>query len=198
MVGHTGSTTDGESSLITRRRALASLAAAGVGGVAVVAGGSDTARADVTVGDFSASGTEAELSRAPAAVTLSAAGEWRVDAAPDTIEQVRITLQAIVGADELAADVAMNSVFDATEGDYSLEGDLIADHPDVSGEMFVPDAAGETKTTPVRVAVIVSAVRDGSITAEARAEDTADVVVTEDSVEVVVGGSADVTIEAAE
>jgi hypothetical protein len=34
--------------------------------------------------------------------------------------------------------------------------------------------------------------------AEARAEDTADVVVTDNGIEVVVGGSADVTVDAAE
>ena len=197
MVGHTGSSTDGEQSVITRRRALASVAAAGVGSVALVARGSDTASADVTMGEFTATGDKAELSRAPAAVTVSTSGEWRVDAAPDTIEQVRITLQATVGSEELSADVAMNSVFDATSGDFALEADLIDDHPDVSGDLFVPDDTGATKTTPVRVAVIVSAVRDGEITAEARAEDTAEVIVTEDGVEVAVGGSADVSIEPA-
>lgn len=197
MVGHTGSSTDGESLSITRRRALASVAAAGVGSVGLLARGSDTASADVTMGEFTATGDEADLSRAPAAVTVSTSGEWRVDAAADTIEQVQITLQAIVGSEELAADLTMNSVFDATSGDYTLEADLIDDHPDVSGDLFVPDDTGATKTTPVRVAVIVSAVRDGSITAEARAEDTAEVVVTEDGVEVTVGGSADVSIEAA-
>jgi len=91
----------------------------------------------------------------------------------------------------------MNSVFDATSGDFALEADLIDDHPGVSGDLFVPEETGATKTTPVRVAVIVSAVRDGEITAEARAEDTAEVIVTEDGVKVAVGGSADITVEVA-
>jgi hypothetical protein len=186
--------TDDESSLITRRRAVASAAVAGVGGIGLLVGGSDTARAQVTMGEFSATGDEATLSRAPAAIALSAQGEWAVDVSGG-IEQVQITLQAIVGDDELAADVAMNSVFDATEGAFDLTADLLDDHPDVSGAMFVPDETGATKTTAVRVAVIVSAVRDGEIAAEARAEDTADVVVTDDGVEVVVGGSAAVTVE---
>lgn len=197
MVGHTGDMTDDEQSLITRRRAVASLAAVGVGGGSLLTAASRDASAQVTMGELSASGDEATLSRAPAAVTLAAQGEWSVDAAPDTIEQVRITLQAIVGSEELSADVAMNSVFDATSGDFALEADLIDDHPGVSGDLFVPDDTGATKTTPVRVAVIVSAVRDGEITAEARAEDTAEVIVTEDGVEVAVGGSADITVESA-
>jgi len=189
--------TDEEPSTITRRRAVASAAVAGVGGIGLLAGGSNDARAQVTMGEFSATGDDATLSRAPAAVTLSAQGEWAVTA-NGGIQQVRITLQAIVGDDELAADVAMNTVFDATEGSFDLTADLIADHPDVSGDLFVPSETGATKTTPVRVAVIVSAVRDGEITAEARAEDSADVVVTDSGVEVVVGGSAEVTVDAAE
>ena len=189
--------TDDEQSTITRRRAVASVAAVGLGGGGLLTAATRDARAQVTMGEFSATGDEATLSRAPAAVNCSAQGEWSVTASGG-VEQVRITLQAIVGDDELAADVAMNTVFDATEGSFDLTADLIADHPDVSGDLFVPSETGATKTTPVRVAVIVSAVRDGSITAEARAEDTADVVVTDSGVEVVVGGSADVTVDAAE
>jgi hypothetical protein len=196
MVGHTRSTTDDESTLMTRRRAVASVAAAGVGGIGLLTRGTDSASAQVTMGELTASGDEADLSRAPEAVTVSAQGEWRV-AANGGIEQVQLTLQAIVGDEERAADVAMNSVFDATEGDFALDADLIADHPDVSGDLFVPDETGATKTTPVRVAVIVSAVRDGEITAEARAEDTADVVVNQDGVEVTVGGSAEITVDSA-
>lgn len=188
--------TDDEQSLITRRRAVASLAAVGVGGGSLLTAASRDASAQVTMGEFTATGDEATVSRAPAAVTLAAQGEWSVEASGG-IEQVRLTLQAIVGDDELAADVAVNTVFDATEGDFSLQADLIDDHPDVSGGFFVPDDTGATKTTPVRVAVIVSAVRDGEITAEARAEDTAEVIVTEDGVEVAVGGSADITVEVA-
>lgn len=197
MVGHTDGMTDDEQSIITRRRAIASAVVAGVGGVGLLAGGTDSARAQVTMGEFTATGDDATLSRAPAAVGLSAQGEWSVSAAGG-VEQTQITLQAIVGDDELAADVAMNSVFDTTEGTFDLSADLIDDHPDVSGDLFVPEETGGTKTTPVRVAVIVSAVQDGEITAEARAEDTADVVVTEDGVEVAVGGSAEVTVNAAE
>lgn len=195
MVGHTQQTTEDAQSLITRRRALASVGAVAAGGIGLLTAGTDRARAQVTMGELNATGDEATLSRAPAAVNLSAQGEWSVSAAGG-IEQIRITLQAIVGREELAADVAMDTVFDATSGDFTLQADLLAEHPDVSGALFVPDETGAIKTTPVRVAVIVSAVRDGSITTEARAEDTVDVVVTEDGVEVAVGGTADLSIEA--
>lgn len=178
---------------VTRRRAVASAAAVGVGGLGLTSLTGDTVSAEVTMGEFTATGDSATVSNVPSTVSLSTSGEWSVTAPNGSVEQVMLTLNAAVDGGD-GADVASDRVFDATEGTFSLSGELIADHPDVTGEMFVPADADGEKTTPVRVAVIVSAVQNGEVVADARAEDTADVTVTKEGVKVHVGGSATIDV----
>jgi len=178
---------------VTRRRAVASVAALGIGGVGLTSLGGDTASAEVTMGDFTATGDSATMSTAPSAVTVSTSGEWSVNAPSGTVEQVMLKLNVAVG-DGDDADIASDRVFDAVDGTFELDGELIGDHPDVTADMFSPSGGDAEKTTPVTVAVVVSAVQGGNIIAEARAEDTADVTVSEEGVEVRVGGSATVDV----
>lgn len=163
---------------------------AGVSGVATLS--SESASADVS-GDFQATGADATVSGVPSAIRIDASGAWSVESA-GPIEQVRITLQARVDGeiDDLATDV----IFDATSGEYAVSADVLADHRDVDASAFMPDTPGETEATDVVIRVVVSAVRDGGVVAEASVEDTATVTVTEAGVAVTTGGQASVSVEA--
>ena len=179
---------------LTRRRLGAGLVAGavGAGGIARLAGDA-SAQADVT-GEFDATGDEATLSEAPDAITVAASGQARVETS-GTLDQIRVTLQAAPG--ELGIDdLAETSLFDGTEGAYDLRADLLADHREATADVFVPDR-GATRTTDVRLRVVAAAIIDGSVAAEASAEDTIGVTVTHEGVVVAVGGTADVTIEPA-
>lgn len=179
---------------LTRRRVGAGVVAGalGAGGIAHLAGDA-SAQADVT-GEFTATGDEATLAAAPGAITIHATGEASVETA-GTLDQIRVTLQAETDSVDID-DLAETSLFDGASGSYDLRGDLIADHRDLAAEDFLPDAGGE-QTTDVRVRVVAAAIVDGSVSAEASAEDTVPVTVTHEGVVVAVGGSADVTIESA-
>lgn len=191
----TSPTDERDAQLLTRRRTAAGIATVSLGGLSVVAAGSDTASAEVTMGEFTATGDSKTLSRAPAGITVAVRGEWSVDAAGG-VEQVMITLQATVNGE--TADLATDRVYDATSGTYDMTADVIADHRDVTATDFMPAETGADATTDIDVRVVVAAVRDGSVEAEASVTDTATVTVTRAGVDVAVGGTGDVTIDAAD
>ena len=177
---------------ITRRRAIAGavVGATGVGGVAHLAGDA-SAQAEVS-GEFSATGDEATLSAPPAALRVDATGEWTVETS-GSLQQVEVTLQ--VGYDGSVAEIDETVVFDATSGTYDLRGDALAGHDDLTATALMPDGTDETQTTELRVRVVVTAARDGSIVAESSVEETVTVDIGANGVEVTVGGSATVRID---
>lgn len=171
---------------VTRRRVLAGAGSAVVAGGGLFALAPDDASAEVTMGDFSLSGADANVTDAPAAIDVRATGEWQVDA-PSPPEQVQTTLQIEVNgtADDLATDAG----FDASAGAFDLEADLL-DHRDVTADDLTPADPGATKTTDVTVRVIVSAVRSGEVVAEASVDGTKPLTLTRDGMVVSVGGEA--------
>jgi len=59
--------------------------------------GGETASAEVTMGEFTATGDSATMSTAPSAVTVSTSGEWSVAAPGGSVEQVMLKLNVAVG-----------------------------------------------------------------------------------------------------
>jgi len=165
----------------------------GVGTVAY-ASREASAQADVS-GDFEATGDEATLSNAPAGLPVDASGEWRIETT-GSLQQATVTLQ--VGYEGSVAELDEAVIFDGTSGTYDLAGDALSAHDDLSASDLMPAEAGGTRNTELRVRVVVSAVRDGSIIAEASVEDTVQVVVDKTGVEVAVGGTGSVQIDASD
>jgi len=143
------------------------------------------------MGELSVEGDSATLNDEPSEIAIDVSGEFQVDS-NTTPEQCQLTLQCHVGEDELVDDIATDTHFDTTAGEYQISGDLL-DHRDVSASEFVAPV-GETITVPLMIRIILSVVIDGSIAAEAFTEDNAPLEVTAKGIEARIGGSGSVEI----
>jgi len=185
----TESKTDDDATRVTRRRAMAAAGGLALTGGSLLAGGSDSASAQVTA-DFAATGDDATLMSPPSTLTVDASGTSEVTA-PQQPEQVTHALSvAIDGSDSVIAEDAS---FDSSQGEYSLSGDALS-HPELSASDLMPSGDATEATTTLTLRVSVGAVIDGETVATATAEDTADVVISEQGVTVTVGGTATITI----
>lgn len=182
--------TDDSSSRVTRRRAVALGGGVLLTGGSLLAGGTDSASAQVTA-EFTATGDDATLMSPPSAITVEASGSWEVTAAQQP-EQVTHELAVLVN--DTASVVAEDGSYESSQGDYTLSGDALT-HPELSASDLMPSGDATEATTTLTLRVTIGAVIDGETVAEAVAEDTADVVITEQGVEVVVGGTGTITVE---
>ena len=161
-----------------------------LGGVGIVSVTSQEARAEVAMDTLDVSGDDASLSQPPSAVDLTVSGSWKIDG--PTPEQARVVLQ--VEYDGQAEDMAEHLEMDTpASGDYSLSAQLL-DHKHIDGAMLLPDSPGQVKTTDIVVRIILLAVSGGEIQSETKVEDTASLRVTNDGVQLAVGGTGSIDV----
>lgn len=177
---------------INRRTTLA--AAAGVaGGAGVMATlGSDTAEAaiDAEAGPLEVQGADRTVGGQPQAVTVSVAGSFDV-AATETMEQVRVTLQIEVNG--TSDDLATDAVFDTNSGTFDLSANLL-DHRDVRSGDLTPSENGASTTTEVVARVIIAAINNDELKAEKVLQDSADLRLTRQGIEIVAEATGNVTV----
>lgn len=186
-----------DSRLLTRRRALASVAGLAGGGVTLahLATG-DAVAADVTMDTLDVAGDSATVSGEPQAIMVNVAGEYSVDAStlPD---QARTVIQIHVPPDDTADDLDENVFMDSVaSGTYSHEVDLL-DHRAIDAADVTPDGPDDVIVMEILVRVVLLAVSGGSIQKETFVEDTAPIEIRPDGVSLAVGGSGEVVIETA-
>jgi hypothetical protein len=184
--------TDYDRSTVTRRRVLAAAGGATLAGLAVLESGSRRTRAEVSMGEFSVSGDSATVDGPPAAITITASGEFEIQA-PEPPEKVEQTLQVRLGGGD-SDDLARDAAFDTASGSFDFSTGLYS-HQAVERGDLTPTSAGQTRETDLRVRVIVGASRGGELIAESYVEETATLSITQEAIEVSIGGSASVSIE---
>ena len=176
--------------MVSRRKYLIATAGVATGSLSGCIG-SAQAQTDVEMGKLSVEGDSATLNDEPSEIVIDVSGEFQVDS-NTTPEQCQLTLQCHVGDDPRVDDIATDTHFDTTAGEYQISGDLL-DHRDVvAGDFAAP--VGETITVPLMIRIILSVVVNGSIAAEAFVESDAPLSVTAKGIEAQIGGSGSVEI----
>lgn len=137
-------------------------------------------------------GDTAELSQPPSSVTLTVTGDWEIGGpAP---EQSRVILQVEHDATSRDMDEFIDMDTPAS-GSYQLAAELL-DHPEIYGSDLLPAEPGQVTNTEIVVRVILLAINSGEISAESYVEDTASIQLTNDGLELAVGGSGAVNVTA--
>jgi len=178
--------------MVSRRKFLAvsgSLASGGLAGCI----GSAQAQTDVSMGELDIAGDSATVDDTPSAIYIDVTGDFEIES-NTTPEQAQLTLQCHVGDDSLVDDIAQNTYFDQSAGEYEISGDLL-DHRDVVAQDFAPEN-GETLVVPVLVRIILSVVVDGSIADETYVEKEVPLELTTEGISARLGGSGSVEIVA--
>lgn len=178
--------------MVSRRKFLAvsgSVATVGVAGCVGTASG----QTEVSMGELDIDGDSATVNEAPSAIYIDVSGDFAIES-NTTPEQAQLTLQCHVGEDSLVDDIASETYFDQSAGEYEISGDLL-DHRDVIDSDFAPEN-GETLVVPVLIRIILSVVIDGSIAEETFVEKEVPLEVSTDGVTATLGGSGSVEIVA--
>lgn len=185
-------TTADDDRRITRRRLLAGVGVAGAS-TASLAFVTDDAEAAVELGNLTVDDASATLDAPPASVTLGVSGEFEVTT-NGTPEMVKSTLQ--VEYDGTTAELGTDATYDATQGTFAFSDVDVLKHEDLSADGITPDQPGATQTTELTIRVIVGVVSDGSLVAESQLEDTATLTVTNEGVEIALGATGSLSIDA--
>ena len=178
--------------MVSRRKFLAvsgSLASGGLAGCVGTASG----QTDVSMGELDIDGDSATVNEAPSAIYIDVSGDFAIES-NTTPEQAQLTLQCHVGEDSLVDDIAQQTYFDQSAGEYEISGDLL-DHRDVVDSDFAPEN-GETLVIALLIRIVLSVVVDGSIADESYVEREVNLELTTEGITAQLSGSGEIEIVA--
>lgn len=178
---------------VSRRETLVALSAVSIGGLGSVLLGSDTARAEVSLGTFDLAAPDRALDRTPRALRLVVDGRYEINAAT-TPDRVDISLQVTVGD---AGDVLGELDHEGqSSGTFTFDPRL-SEHEALSTADLMPATAGETTETTLTVRVLVRAIADGELLVQEYVQDSGTLRLTHDGAAIDLGGTGSIEIETA-